>query len=136
MSYQKHLEQLIKELSESNVSHLTPSDLSFKGLSQSELSDLNSDGNLEDVYELSPLQEGIYYHWLTSPSRSLYFEQTSYRIHSRNLDIDKLKRAYEKLILRHGVLRTSFSNDYGGRSLQIVRKQVSPDFSYEVSDLQ
>ncbi|MGB3464276.1 MAG: condensation domain-containing protein, partial [Cyclobacteriaceae bacterium] len=86
---------------------------------------------LEDVYELSPLQEGIYYHWLAEGFSSLYFEQTSYRVRAVGLELEKLKRAYDKLVARHGVLRTSFSSDYGGRSLQVVRKEVPSNFSHE-----
>ncbi|WP_242674893.1 condensation domain-containing protein, partial [Niastella populi] len=85
-------------------------------------------------YELSPLQEGMYYHWLAEGSSSLYCEQTSYRVRAETLDIEVLKGAYDQLTARHAVLRTSFSNDYAGRSLQIVRKEVPGNFSYEKLD--
>ena len=135
-SYKKNLEFLIEELAKSKQTYLTPSDLSFKGLSREELSRLNSDNNLEDVYELSPLQEGIYYHWLAEDSSSLYFEQISYRVRAKVLDVEKLKGAYDRLTARHAVLRTSFSNEYAGRSLQIVRKEVPSNFTYEKLDRQ
>jgi hypothetical protein len=86
---------------------------------------------IENVYELSPLQEGIYYHWLADDSSSLYFEQISYRVRAKVLDIEKLKGAYDQLTARHAVLRTSFSTEYAGRSLQIVRKEVPSAFTYE-----
>ncbi|WP_165760286.1 hypothetical protein, partial [Niastella populi] len=54
-SYKKNLQFLIEELAKSKERYLTPSDLSFKGLSQEDLSKLNPDNTLEDVYELSPL---------------------------------------------------------------------------------
>ncbi|WP_133054701.1 non-ribosomal peptide synthetase, partial [Niastella populi] len=135
-SYKKHLQSLIEELAKSKQAYLTPSDVSFKGLSQEELSRLNSDNTLEDVYELSPLQEGIYYHWLAEDSSSLYFEQTSYRVRAKVLDIEKLKGAYDQLTARHAVLRTSFSTEYADRSLQIVRKEVPVNFTYEKLDSQ
>ncbi|WP_133054571.1 FkbM family methyltransferase, partial [Niastella populi] len=135
-SYKKNLQFLIEELAKSRQTHLTPSDLSFKGLSQEELSKLNSDNTLEDVYELSPLQEGIYYHWLAETSGSLYFEQISYRVRAKSLDIEKLEGAYDRLTARHAVLRTSFSTEYAGRSLQIVRKEVSGNFTCAKLDSQ
>ncbi|MGZ4041254.1 MAG: amino acid adenylation domain-containing protein, partial [Bacteroidia bacterium] len=136
-SYEHNLKFLIEELSKKRDTHLTPSDLSFKGLSADELSDINADNSVEDVYELSPLQEGIYYLWLSEKFSLAYFEQMSYRVRAKGLEIAKLKRAYEALIARHGVLRTSFSNDYAGRPLQIVRKKVPGNFSYEnIKDVQ
>ncbi|WP_237732429.1 condensation domain-containing protein, partial [Flavobacterium sp. UGB4466] len=133
-SYKKHLEFLIAALAKSKEQHLTPSDLTFKGLSGAELLELNADNTLEDVYELSPLQEGIYYHWLAEDSGSLYFEQTSYRVRAKVLDIEKLKGAYDNLTARHAVLRSSFSTEYAGRSLQIVRKEVASNFTYQKLD--
>ncbi|WP_242674831.1 condensation domain-containing protein, partial [Niastella populi] len=133
-SYKKNLQLLIEELAKSKQTYLTPSDVSFKGLSRQELAKLNADHTLEDVYELSPLQEGIYYHWLAESSGLLYLEQTSYRVRAQVLDIEKLKGAYDQLTARHAVLRTSFSTDYAGRSLQIVRKKVASNFTYEKLD--
>ncbi|WP_341350286.1 condensation domain-containing protein, partial [Niastella populi] len=135
-SYKRHLQSLIETLSSTDTCYLTPSDLSFKGLSEQELSRLNSDNTLEDVYELSPLQEGIYYHWLAEDSSSLYFEQTSCKVRAKDLNIDKLESAYKALTARHTVLRTSFSTEYAGRSLQIVRKEVPGNFTYEKLDSQ
>ncbi|MFT5822223.1 MAG: amino acid adenylation domain-containing protein [Crocinitomix sp.] len=130
-AYQKNLQLLIEELSNQTETVLTPSDLTFKGLQRDELAQINLDNSVEDIYELSPLQEGIYYHWLTEGAGSQYFEQMSYRIRAKELDIDKLKGAYDSLVARHGVLRTSFTNGYAGKSLQIVRKEASSNFYYE-----
>jgi amino acid adenylation domain-containing protein/non-ribosomal peptide synthase protein (TIGR01720 family) len=133
-SYKKNLQSLIETLSKNNQTYLTPSDLSFKGLSQQELSKLNPDNTLEDVYGLSPLQEGIYYHWLAEDSSTLFFQQVSCRVRAKGLAIEKLKEAYDRLTARHAVLRTSFSMEYAGRSLQLIRKEVPSNFTYEKLD--
>ncbi len=130
-SYEKHLINLIENLSNSTSTFLTPSDLTYKGLDIKEVNLLNLDGNLEDVYELSPLQEGIYFFWLSDKKSSVYFEQLSYRVTADELEISKLETAYNKLIDRHVVLRTSFQKDYGNTLLQIVKKSVSSNFTYE-----
>lgn len=130
-SFLKHLETLINELSVIEENYLTPSDMTFKGLTVGELAELNSDGTLEDVYKLSPLQEGMYYNWMSDKSSSMYFEQISYRLRASNLDISQVKEAYDQLINRYSVLRTSFVNDYGGMPLQVVRKSVPSSFTYE-----
>lgn len=128
-SYLNNMHLLMDELSASNERVSTPSDFTFKGLALDELRTLNSDQQLEDVYELSPLQKGIYFHWLTNASTSLYLEQTSYRIKAENLSIEQLKQAYDQLVERHAILRTCFTNNYAGRLLQVVKKKVKSNFS-------
>lgn len=83
---------------------------------------------IEDVYALSPLQKGMYYHWLTSPTS--YFEQISYRLKGR-LDVVLLEKSYQKLVERHAVLRTFFTHKFGEEVLQVVKKEVEPVFSYK-----
>ncbi|MFH6990841.1 hypothetical protein ACHRVW_24240, partial [Flavobacterium collinsii] len=39
--------------------------------------------------------------------------------------------SYDKLVSRHGVLRTSFTYDLNDQPLQIVRKTVPSNFSYK-----
>ena len=131
-SYKAHLINLIKNVSDKESSYLTSGDLTFKGLSSSEFLSLNMDGDIEDVYGLSPLQEGIYYHWLSDPSSTMYFEQMSYRLEGSVLDVELLRKSYDLLVSRHSILRTSFSTDYSGESLQIVRKSVASTFKSEV----
>ncbi|MHA7059728.1 amino acid adenylation domain-containing protein [Aquimarina sp. M1] len=130
-SYQKHLTRLIEDLAREKECFITPADLTFKGFTSKELSKLNIDNNIEDVYALSPLQQGIYYHWLSNTSTSMYFEQMSYRLQSNNLNIDSVKKAYDLLVSRHAILRSSFRNNYGGLPLQIVHKSVASNFIYE-----
>jgi putative pyridoxal-dependent aspartate 1-decarboxylase len=129
--YESELKVLIESIIATKEPVLTPSDLSFKGLSIKELKALNTDYTLEDIYKISPLQEGMYFHWLRANKSRMYFEQTSYKLTGVKFSINSLKGAYEKLVSRHGVLRTSFSNDYAGELLQIVRKEVVGGFSYE-----
>ncbi|WP_342332928.1 amino acid adenylation domain-containing protein [Pedobacter sp. FW305-3-2-15-E-R2A2] len=127
--YQQELEGLILELSASTTVQLSPVDLSYQGLSVEQVHSLNADALLEDVYRLGPLQEGLYYHWLSAPDSSAYFMQISCRLHGR-IDIDLLSESYRQLVGRHGVLRTSFVRDYGDVPLQVVRKSVGDGFRY------
>ncbi|MFP7658505.1 amino acid adenylation domain-containing protein, partial [Chryseobacterium proteolyticum] len=130
-AYETELANLIETLSEVKENRLTPSDLTYSDLSYSDLAALNKDNNVEDIYELSPLQQGLYYHWLVDQSSHMYFEQLSYKLHFSNLSIEAVKQAYDELINRYAILRTSFTNDYSGVPLQIVHKTVSSSFSYE-----
>ncbi len=123
-AYRENLTALIIGLSKETKSYLTPSDLTFKGLTIDELSSINEKYDIEDAYNLSPLQQGIYYHWLLDSNSSLYFEQMSYRLRVRAMDMKNVYKACDQLIAMHSVLRTSFTNDYTEIPLQIVHKTV------------
>lgn len=82
---------------------------------------------IKDIYPLTPLQEGIYFHWKIS--KSMYFEQSSYKIQGE-LHIDYLKESYDNLIARHDVLRTCFLDNVGEDLLQIVQNEVPSNFEF------
>ncbi|HET6256278.1 MAG TPA: amino acid adenylation domain-containing protein, partial [Puia sp.] len=128
--YRKCLEELIIRLKEEGGRrYVTPSDLTYKGLKMAEVEELKLEGEIEEVYELSPLQEGIYYQWLSTPGTTAYSEQMSYRMRGR-LSVEALEASYRYLVSRHGILRTSFYHKYGKRNLQVVWREAEADFRY------
>ncbi len=130
-SYEKNLINLIDTIILEKESYLTPSDLTFKGLKIEELKEINSNNDVEDIYRLSPLQEGMYYHWLSGNSSEMYFTQTSYRVRIPNIDLGIIEKAYGELISRYAILRTKFTTKYAGLPLQIVYKNVNNTLHYE-----
>ncbi|MGB8190836.1 MAG: amino acid adenylation domain-containing protein, partial [Chitinophagaceae bacterium] len=127
-TYREKLEALITWLWQEEKQYITPSDLTYKSLTIDELAALNKEGDVEDVYELSPLQGGLYYHWLSVNDADAYFMQTTCRIQG-TLDIHLLKESYARLVARYGVLRSHFTQQYGVL-LQVVKKQVRSAFEY------
>lgn len=130
-AYENQLKGLITTLSEIKQSQLTPSDLTYNNLPFEELQQINRDNNVEDIYELSPLQQGFYYHWLADHSSPMYFQQMAYAVNAEELSIENSKQAFSNLISRYPILRTSFTNNFGDQPLQIVHKEVESNFSYE-----
>jgi len=121
--YREALVDLIDQLSNVKVSRLTPVDLTYQALTRPQLSGLLEKHPVEDVYPLSPLQEGLYFHWLKAPADAMYFEQVAYRVKSE-LDMGVLDQSYQLLLERHSILRTVFSSDLAEIPLQIVVKDV------------
>jgi amino acid adenylation domain-containing protein/non-ribosomal peptide synthase protein (TIGR01720 family) len=80
--------------------------------------------NLEDVYALSPLQEGILFHSLYAPESGVYVEQLSCAL-AGPLDAAAFARAWERVIERHAVLRTAFVWKSQKRPLQVVQRAVA-----------
>ncbi|MCB0644504.1 MAG: hypothetical protein KDC44_22825, partial [Phaeodactylibacter sp.] len=86
-AYAQILPVLIRDLSSQTETYLTPSDLTYPHLPMAALAALNTEGLLEDVYRLSPLQQGIFYHWLSgSSAASAYLTQRSYRLELAGLE--------------------------------------------------
>ena len=78
--------------------------------------------DLDDVYALSPLQEGMLIHTLREPDASLYFQQTVLAF--PDLDVEAFRRAWQRLIDRHGSLRTSFHWEGLERPVQVVHRNA------------
>ncbi|NML37857.1 amino acid adenylation domain-containing protein [Chitinophaga sp. G-6-1-13] len=132
-AYRKQLEVLVGLLSATTENRLTPVDLTCRDLGIDQVMQLGKKIPLEDVYPLSPLQEGLYFHWVSNPSSPMYFEQVSYRLKGK-LEPALLEQSYYMLVARHAVLRTHFSQRFGQRMLQVVARTVSEGFTCEKVD--
>lgn len=93
--------------------------------------DLNK-ANLQDLYPLSPMQQGMLFHALYQPGSHAYFEQMSYDIQG-DLDVELFKQSWQLLHNRHDALRTVFVYKKSAKLLQMVLKHRDVEFSY--SDL-
>ncbi|WP_298917451.1 non-ribosomal peptide synthetase [uncultured Nostoc sp.] len=103
----------------------TPADFLLVKLNQATLDQLiGSDYHrIEDIYPLSPIQQGLLFHTLYVPESQMYFEQWSCSLHG-NLNLAALQQAWQQVIQRHPVLRTVFNWQSLDEPVQIVRRQV------------
>src|ERR1700732_5147210 len=82
--------------------------------------------NIEDVYELSPLQQGMLFHTLSDPGVGTYFMQSGFQV--ENLDVSALRHAWQQVVDRHAVLRTSFHWEGLDKPVQVVHREVEVPF--------
>lgn len=131
-NYKKKLEQIIHYCSSRIEKTFTPSDFTYKGLSIDEVDAIiaRTDGVIEDIYPLTPMQEGLLFHALYDRTSSAYFEQMSYRLNG-TLEVDVVKKSLHRLVERHTALRTVFLHKDVERPLQLVMEQMDVDFYYE-----
>jgi amino acid adenylation domain-containing protein len=80
--------------------------------------------NIEDIYPLSPMQQGMLFHSLLAPESGMYFEQTRWTLHG-SLEIGAFREAWVRVMQRHPSLRTAFLWEGVDEPLQIVFKQVN-----------
>ncbi|ULA61389.1 MAG: putative Phenylalanine racemase (ATP-hydrolyzing), partial [Nitrospira sp.] len=79
--------------------------------------------NLEDVYPLSPLQQGLLFHSLYAPGSGVYVEQMSWRLQGA-VNLRQFREAWQRLVDRHPVLRTRFLWRETAAPIQIVLPSV------------
>lgn len=79
---------------------------------------------IEDVYPLSPLQQGILFHTLCTPNTRVYLHQLIYVLDG-HLDVDAFRRAWQRVIERHPILRSSFVWENVKEPVQVVHRDVS-----------
>ena len=92
--------------------------------------------NIEDILALTPLQEGMLFHYLHHPESSQYFEQLSLRL-SGDIKLEILKKAWEFITGTNEMLRTVFRWEEVEQPVQIVlKKQALPFREYDLSMLE
>jgi len=79
--------------------------------------------NVEDIYPLSPMQEGILFHTRHDPAFAMYFEIITGTMHGE-VDLSAFARAWQSVVDRHAVLRTAFVWEGLDEPIQVVRRRA------------
>jgi amino acid adenylation domain-containing protein/non-ribosomal peptide synthase protein (TIGR01720 family) len=118
------LRSLIADCRSAEAAAYTPSDFPLARLTQPALDGILTGGQrVEDIYPLSPMQEGMLLHALNSPESDVYFEQLSLGLQG-SIDVASFERAWQAVIDRHAVLRTAFAWQGLDEPLQTIRGGV------------
>ncbi|PTQ68386.1 non-ribosomal peptide synthetase [Pseudomonas sp. GV071] len=116
------LHGLIEHCLQAGNGGFTPSDFPLAHLSQDQLDQLPVPAaQIDDVYPLTPMQEGLLLHTLLEPGTGIYYMQDRYRINSA-LDPARFAQAWQAVVARHEALRASFAWNAGEAMLQIIHK--------------
>ncbi|MFL6612056.1 MAG: condensation domain-containing protein, partial [Pseudomonas sp.] len=121
-AYLEELQHVVEHCLTDEAGGLTPSDFPLAKLTQAQLDNLPVLATeIEDVYPLTPMQEGMLLHTLLEPGTGLYYMQDRYRINSE-LDPQRFAQAWQAVIARHEALRASFCWNVGEDMLQVIHK--------------
>lgn len=85
--------------------------------------------NIEKIYYLIPMQEGMVFNSLYNKNSNAYFQQFSFEIIGQ-FDVSIYKEAFNSLVKRHEILRTVFVYEKVKRNAQVVLKQLIIDINY------
>ena len=87
-------------------------------------------GGIEDIYRLSPMQEGMLFDSLRAPGSGVYVEQHACTL-SGEVDPAALRRAWEWAVGRHAALRASFHWQEADRPVQVIHGAVELPWAEE-----
>ncbi|ADM71968.2 non-ribosomal peptide synthetase [Paenibacillus polymyxa] len=137
-AFAQRLEQSLRELithcAGKENTELTPSDVQFKGLTIAELEQIAQRsghlGEIENIYSLTPMQKGMWFHSALDRQTAAYFEQTRFTMRGA-LDVQLFERSWMELAKRHLVLRANFVKGPEGEPLQVIYRDKPVGFEYE-----
>ena len=116
---QQHLTTLVDEVT---ALPALAADFPLAKLGQQAFERLVGTRQVMDVYPLSPLQEGMLFHSVADPEVQAYHEQIVVTLD--RVDPDLFRQAWERLLARHDILRSSFHWEGLTRPLQVVQANV------------
>ncbi len=135
-SFTQKINEIVNHCETIKYAHKTASDYGFRKLSQKELEEIiveYGEEEIEDIYPLSPLQEGLLSHAIRYPNSDEYFVQTAYDILGE-IDVDTYIEAWNKAIQDNSILRTAF-NWNKSEFVQIVKKKGELNVrEYQIDD--
>ncbi|WP_331831757.1 amino acid adenylation domain-containing protein [Pseudomonas sp. LH21] len=124
--YEQVLAELVEHCAQAPHQGVTPSDFPLTELTQAQLDGLPlAAGEIEDLYPLSPMQQGMLFHSLYEQAAGNYINQL--RVDVRGLDLARFRAAWQAVVDNHEVLRSCFPQDLPA-PVQVVRRQVQVPF--------
>ncbi|WP_166360185.1 non-ribosomal peptide synthase/polyketide synthase [Pseudomonas akapageensis] len=125
--YSQALHEVLEHCLNAEAGGVTPSDFPLAHLSQEQLDSLPpAPREIEDIYPLSPLQQGMLFHALQDSAADAYFYQRGFLIEG-TLDQDALVAAWTRVAERYPVLRTAYYWEEAGTPLQVVLRHARID---------
>ncbi len=108
-AFKAELERIVDlALTVPNLDTLTPSDFPAANLDQHQLDQLQQQQtDIERVYIATPMQQGMIYHDMLGSGESVYTTLTHFDL-SGDIDEGAMKKAWQQVVNRHAILRTSF----------------------------
>ncbi|MEA5616259.1 amino acid adenylation domain-containing protein [Cronbergia sp. UHCC 0137] len=129
-NYQRCLRNLLT-VSEEKVVNFLPEDFPLANLTEEQLN-IAVEGitDIEDIYTLAPVQEGILFHANYETEKDIYLQQITGNIEG-SLNVEIFKNAWKNCINRHSSLRTSFIWKSLPRPLARVHRSIDLPFIAE-----
>ncbi len=127
-AFRAELLAIVEHCREPEAGGVTPSDFPLAALAAPDLDRALAElpgvhpREIEDLYPLSPLQQGLLFHTLEA-TEGMYAQQLRVTLQGP-LDLPAFERAWQRVLDRHPIFRTGFLWRDLDRPLQVVRRGV------------
>ena len=130
--YMQALRQLVKDCRTERLQRgYSIADFPLAELDQTTLARVVGESrDVEDIYPLTPLQQGMLFHSLYEPESKIGYEQMTCRLEGE-LDVASFAHAWSTVVQRHTILRTAFVWEGVKEPLQVVRREVTLPLHHE-----
>ena len=134
--YMQSLERMVAESRAGVAVEYAAGDFELVEMSEAEVREVTgSRRDIEDIYPLSPMQQGMLFIRLYAPHSGMYAEQMSCTLYG-DLNVAAFEQAWRVVIERHPILRTAFAWEALDKPVQIVERNVQlPLEKYDWSNL-
>jgi amino acid adenylation domain-containing protein/non-ribosomal peptide synthase protein (TIGR01720 family) len=123
-NYRQALRSLIAHCRSIDAGGYTPSDFPLAMLDQRTLDRVIAGRReVDDLYPLSPAQQGMLFHSQLAPESFVYFEQLSCML-AGELNVAAFVTAWQRVIDRHAVLRSSIQHEGVRTPLHLIERHV------------
>jgi non-ribosomal peptide synthase protein (TIGR01720 family) len=123
-SFTRKLRRLIEHCVLREAREYTPSDFPLVNLNERQLAQIQrTTRQIEDIYPLSPMQEGMLFHSLYGPDSGIYTTQLVCELKG-HLNADRFETAWQAAVNAHAVLRTGFEWKTLEEPVQVVSRSV------------
>jgi len=126
-NYIQALETVVNYCKAQKTTVATPADYGLNGvLPYQDLRAFKATMNaeeIEDIYQLSPMQEGMLFYSLLNKDSNAYINQISLDL-TGDFNLENFKEAWKQIIQKHSVLRTSFHLEGLTIPVQCVHKNA------------
>ena len=130
--YKKNLQKIITHCIDKKETERTLSDFTSSDLEQATINKIFSKynkGMISDIYSLSPMQEGMLFHYIMDKKSNAYIEQMTIDINGE-LDLSLVEYSFNRLIEKYDVLRTVFMYEEIEKPRQVLfrKRQAKVNF--------
>jgi tyrocidine synthetase-3 len=87
--------------------------------------------NVEDIFPLSDIQQGMLFHSFKDDSVATYHDQNLFGLTDENFDFNRFRKALSLMIEKHHLLRTVFNLLDFDEPVQIVLKHIDPNVVFQ-----